>query len=389
MELTEAIQHALEGNAVLFVGAGFSIGATNTRDGRLKNGRDLRDHLLNMAGIALDEDVSLQDAADLFLEVHSFRGPDLLMSELQHEFTAKGISPSQKQIARIPWRRVYTTNYDDVVEKAYSQVSRSIRPVVLSDDVRSISHETATCVHLNGFVGRLSRQSLQSELKLTESSYVTASIVESEWAVLFRNDIRMARAVFFIGYSASDLDIRRILFESDELREKCFFVLGKTIGPSTRRKVKPFGSLLEIDDAEFALALTDAAKGFSPIKPSGYIGHALQKYDPSKSPVIRHATDEDVLTLLLQGRLDTSLIQPTVDTSGRYYLLRDSVREVADDLVSGNCVVVNSEMANGKTMVVEGVKRLCHERGLNVFFVSGRSGDVLGELQQAVTLHSG
>jgi len=185
------------------------------------------------------------------------------------------------------------------------------------------------------------------------------------------------------------LDIRRILFESDELREKCFFVLGKTIGPSTRRKVKPFGSLLEIDDAEFALALTDAAKGFSPIKPSGYIGHALQKYDPSKSPVIRHATDEDVLTLLLQGRLDTSLIQPTVDTSGRYYLLRDSVREVADDLVSGNCVVVNSEMANGKTMVVEGVKRLCHERGLNVFFVSGRSGDVLGELQQAVTLHSG
>ena len=78
-------------------------------------------------------------------------------------------------------------------------------------------------MHLNGFIDRLDRNTIGSEFKLTESSYLTASLIDSEWIMVFRNDLKLARAVFFVGYSLYDLDIKRILNESPHLR-KTFFI---------------------------------------------------------------------------------------------------------------------------------------------------------------------
>ena len=139
------------------------------------------------------------------------------------------------------------TNYDNLLEVAYAKSSRRLTPVTLSDDILKIPKNDTLCVHLNGYIDRLTRDTIGSEIKLTEPSYITSSVAESDWATLFRQDIRAARSVFFLGYSLHDLDIKRILFESADLREKCFFIIGQNPKSATIRRASQFGlSLIHI-----------------------------------------------------------------------------------------------------------------------------------------------
>ena len=40
---------------------------------------------------------------------------------------------------------------------------------------------------------------LDSDIKLTDTSYLTNIVVDSPWAVTFRHNLDAARAIFFVG----------------------------------------------------------------------------------------------------------------------------------------------------------------------------------------------
>ena len=221
MDIDLALEHALNGDAFLFAGAGFSRGASNLLGQPLKIGSELAMHLSGLSD--LPEDTPLDDAAEEFVRLQD---EDALISLLKQEYTAREVNHDHVQIASVPWRRIYTTNYDNVLEKSYNLASKSLMPIVNADDIRSVNKgkdTDALCVHLNGYIDRLSRETLWSEIKLTDSSYLTASIESSPLASLFRQDLSLARAVFFLGYSLADLDIRRLLYDEPTLRNKSFF----------------------------------------------------------------------------------------------------------------------------------------------------------------------
>ena len=149
MNLQEGIEFALSRKSVLFVGAGFSVDAQNLRGGKFKTGRKLAKHLAELSGITGDQldEINLHYAAEEYLAVN---GKDKLIDELQNEFTAKVITSSQSSVASIPWKRIYTTNYDDVLEKAYEDIGKKLVPVTISDNVRNIpSTNTMSTVSLN------------------------------------------------------------------------------------------------------------------------------------------------------------------------------------------------------------------------------------------------
>src|SRR6266436_3008638 len=183
MDFERALEHALDGHSVLFVGSGFSQEARNLRRAKLKRAPELARHFAKRAGIDLDS--SLEDAAEGFLEA---LGHEALVSELQQEFTTTEISTAQQRLAGILWSRIYTTNYDDVLETAYQQHSRQLTAVTLSDGIRDVPKSDTLCVHLNGYVRRLNLNAVRSEIKLTETSYLTASVAASPWAIQFRQD---------------------------------------------------------------------------------------------------------------------------------------------------------------------------------------------------------
>lgn len=138
------------------------------------------------------------------------------------------------QIANIPWRRVYTTNYDDVFELAYSNIDKRVDSVTPLDDTSKISKKNLLCVHLNGFIRRTDEGSVWNDLKLTQPSYDSGSAMETDWGSLFRADLQAAQSVFFVGYSLADIDVRRLLFE-EQLIDKSFFALGHSSVTITER----------------------------------------------------------------------------------------------------------------------------------------------------------
>jgi hypothetical protein len=375
MDLEEAIQQAWSGRAILFTGAGFSRGAINLRGEPFKNGWQLAVHLAKKAG--LSGSVGLEDAAEEFISIH---GADALIAELQAEFKAKQILPAHKQLAKAPWKRIYTTNYDDIIETAYSANGRGLTPITLRDNIRETPKDVTLCVHLNGYVDRLSRETVSSDIKLTDTSYLTASIAESPWSVLFRQDLESAQAVFFVGYSIWDLDIRRILFEHESLKNKSFFVLGPTPDPSIARRVARFGSLLKVDAEHFASQL--AAKEVAHPEESGPIPYCVQKYDAQ--PPSEKLGDSLIFDLLLFGRLRGDFVWNTVHGGDRYCLVRNAVNAALKQIDAGtSAVVLHSDLGNGKTVALEVLKCMAAEKQYAVYTITKQAESLYEELEQA------
>ena len=377
MELEEAVELAIDGHAVLFAGAGYSRGATNSSGQPFKSARELADHLALKAGLA--EGTPLDDAAEEFVIQH---GEEELVRELRVEFTAEQVTPIHKRIVDLPWRRIYTTNYDNVLEKARSTSMRRLRSVTLSDEARLRDSSTISetlCVHLNGFVDNLTRDKIGSELKLTDTSYLTASVSDSPWAAMFRQDLGLARAVFFVGYSLADLDIRRLLVDSDQLKQKCFFVIGQQPDETIERRVSRFGVSVSMDSSKFAELLVEKSSNYLPADFNQHIGYSIKKFT---TPEIQStSSDQSVFDLLLLGNLKTDLVWKSLHEGEQYFLERPLTQKVLDGLDRGPRVaVIHSELGNGKSLALEGIKCRALENGYQVYTVSVRSGDIFPEL---------
>ena len=350
MELQEALELSLDGHAVLFVGAGFSRGATNQLGQPLKSARELANHIASLVG--LPEGTPLDEAAEEFVNTN---GEDSLVRELKTEFTVDEVTAAHQQTAAIPWRRIYTTNYDNVLEKAYRAINRTLEPVTLSAQARLRRGDQASatlCVHLNGFIELLNRDTIGSELKLTDTSYLTASVSESPWATMFRQDLSLARAVFFVGYSLADLDIRRILHDSPQIKEKSFFVISNQADESTKRRVSRFGTPVPVDASDFADMLVQTSNNYSSQDRETHIGYSIKQFTGQE---LRSTfSDQAVFDLLLLGHLKTDLVWESLHEGHQYFRERQATQKILASFDHGTRVaVIHSELGNGKTHLLE------------------------------------
>ena len=381
MELNEALELLLDGYAVLFTGAGFSLGAINLLGQPFKLSSQLTGDLAEECG--LPDDIPLDDAADEYIRL---KGAEGLISKLNVEFRAKEVTSTHRLIAKVPWRRIYTTNYDNVLEKAYSEMNKSLKPVTLSDEAR-LRHDKETetlCVHLNGFIETVNKDTINSELKLTNSSYLTTSVKDSPWAAKLRADLELARAVFFIGYSLADIDIGRILVESPELSGKSFFVVGSDPSATIVRRASRFGTVMSIDTDSFADLLAEKAEVYVPQSPDAHIGYSIKQFSiPDTQPQF---SDQSIFELLMWGRIESALVWHGLHEGNQYFLERAGAQNILNDLERGSRIaIVHSELGNGKTLLLEGLKCRALERGYQVYVASVRGLDLLRELDQILS----
>ena len=379
MDIDAALELALDGHAVLFVGAGFSRGATNRLGEPLKSAPELASHLASHVG--LPEGTVLDDASEEFMLT---QGEERLAQEIKMEFTVTEITFAQRRIATIPWRRIYTTNYDNVLETAYLGLDRHLKPVTLSAEARLRRNERVPetlCVHLNGFVESLTRNNIGSELKLTDTSYLTASISDSPWSAMFRQDLSLARAVFFIGYSLADLDIRRIISDSPQLKQKCFFIIGDQAGESTERRVSRFGTVVTVNTDTFAESIVDKSRIYVPQAAEEHIGYSIKRFTGPQNETA--ASDQSIFDLLLLGNMKTELVWKSLHEEYQYFLERQQTQTQLSSLAQGTRVAIfHAELGNGKTHVLEGLKCRALENGYQVYSVVVRNADTFRELDQ-------
>ena len=150
-----------------------------------------------------------------------------MISFLKSTYTIKHTDPAVENICKHNWRRIYTTNFYNTIETGFNNLGKICNSVSSDDDVKIYSKESNICLHINGYINNLNRQNINTEFKLTYSSYVSPmSFEKSSWYYFFKKDLDNSNAIIFIGYSVYDIEIAKILFEG-KYKEKTIFIVSE------------------------------------------------------------------------------------------------------------------------------------------------------------------
>ncbi len=379
MTINEAIEHALAGDAVLFTGAGFSRGALNRRNIELKNGAELALHLATAAG--LPPTAPLEDSAEAFKLKFGYQA---IIDELKEEFLVTKVTPQQTELCRVPWHRVYTTNYDNVFEVASAGTTPFLQILTVDDSPFSIDPGKRSIIHLNGSISNLSPTTLDNSFKLTETSYITASIANSPWAVKLREDIRLSRSVFFLGYSMYDLDIRRLLYDSPHLKNKCFFIVGSSDNPLLTQRVSRYGTRHSVDTVTFATEVANVRRTyFHPLVEQPLI--SLREILPPETQ--RPPTDQEVFDLFELGRIEDAVVLSSLHSTESYYLRRNRSSQILTLLAENKkAIAITALLGNGKTLMLRGLAYEALEQGYRVFEAHSQQENAAREFERITQL---
>lgn len=357
MELQEAIEHALRGNAILFVGSGFSLGAKKPDGSYIKNVPELISQLCQ-AVYGENQNVSLPDVASDYCNEF---GEQKTLSYIKQEFTVSDTTDAQKGICALNWRRIYTTNYDNVVEQSCLASGIEIRSVSPTDS--RLRQNGKICVHFNGFVNTANPGGFLKQLRFSGESYVAHSMVQDEWFIQFREDVKLAKSVFFIGFSMSlnDIEISQLLFENSETKGKCFFIIKENPSSRERIKLKRFGQIEPIGTNKFWEEVKRIQEVFSNLDNTYAIGWALKPFElPPQNAIIN---GNDVEDLLLK-----SLIKKDKITAPSYIVQRSEEPSIVNDILQGaDVVILVSDIADGKSVLAHRIMARLIQEGIPVF----------------------
>jgi hypothetical protein len=205
-----AIQLA-KGQVIPFVGAGVSMSLGLPSYGSLI--KDLGEH------IGFDGDIFEQMGDYLTLaEFYHLKKKGLLelQAHLQEEWrkSVKQIaaSPVHRAIVELGCKLIYTTNFDDFLEKAHKGLKRRYRGLRSVNDFVNLGDDKVHIVKLHGDLRS------PTTMVFTESSYFQRLAFESPLDIKLRADI-LGKSLLFIGYSLSDINVRLLLFRLQKLWE--------------------------------------------------------------------------------------------------------------------------------------------------------------------------
>lgn len=233
ISIEDALRIAADGDAVLFVGAGVGH-LVDGPNGKLPSGPVLSNRILGRK----DDTPSpppLDKAAGYVIRKGA--GAESVYETLRENLTVVGVDPGLAELYSLPWRRIYTTNYDDAIEQARSGKQPTSSCVLESGTEKA---KIGAVIHLNGKLANVSAASLEKEIALSDRSYADRNLERSPWYGFFARDLETSRAVIFVGYSLYDLDISRLVFSSD-IADKTFFFVSPTIDEIDKETISLHG----------------------------------------------------------------------------------------------------------------------------------------------------
>lgn len=374
MELREAINHALEGQAILFAGSGFSFGAFNLHNKPFKTGIQLRDALARECGIKSTEE-SLENVSLLYKRKKS---PGELVHFLKEEFTLKEISDSHRKIMSVKWKRVYTTNYDRVIEKASEENGYILSPVIVNDAINDFD-KSAVCVHINGFIDRLTPSNLDTEFKLTEKSYAHETLNGKPWFELMKADFRAAQAIIVVGFSMkSDIDIQRLL-SSPEMQKKTIYITGPDLDEVSLALLQEYGKCEEIGSDGLSRIIEEEKAQFVPSSGKMYFSSFIREFRETLEP--ENVELKDLVSLFYEGNFQSKLLKKDKSGEYQYLFFRKRLQYVIDNIKHKKIFVVNSDLGNGKSVFCQLLRNELREKDITVYILNKRQLGIESEIE--------
>ena len=381
MTTPEIISKVFDGTCMLFLGSGFSFGATNSnpKDSQFKGAGTLANILLDDAGYS-SKTTDLRKASSAYLRKKT---PEELIALLKQEFHATSISASHDYMGSHNWFRIYTTNYDNIMELSYNKASKRLMPITLSSPHRKNEDYRQCCVHLNGYIDSLTPDKLDNEFKLTSASYLTADFEKSDWFEIFKSDIAACDALIFIGFSMDyDLDLARIIVSS-AIKSKTLFVVKSDEDELNISSLSEFGTVLKLGLDGFVQMVKDEEQRYTPAVTKIFSTISFHKMVVNRdAPTLK---DADFYQLILNGTMNEHLAFHSLINGGSYpYLIfRSKLQECIESIKSGvHSILVESALGNGKSIFLNELQLLLAQEGKDVFVFDNYSARALSEIAE-------
>ena len=332
---------------VLFVGAGFSAEAEgHDLDGNMQKLPSARGLAKYMAGI-LDEDESdLMALSSLYEDKF---GEHKLFTLLKSFFVANKVTQSQRSISRCPWKQIYTTNYDNVVDTCLSSdgIKHSIHTT--SQNSSDIDSKILPVVHINGYIQSATFVNYKTEIKLTDFQYFSDDFSRSAWGERFRTDLITAPVIVFAGYSLYDIDVARVINSFEGMEDRIFFVVKENPSKTLIKKLEGFGRVLSIGVDAFARAVEEILS-----EPQMVTAKEPTAWERIHTPSIpsRQLRDIDVINYLMSGSVDSSLLAADIiQNQNNLFINRDVCDYITRSIVDKRFrnTLLSSNVGNGKT----------------------------------------
>lgn len=363
MDLQQVIKYVMDEDAVLFLGAGFSYGGTNASGGKMKVGRDLSYAICDDLGIPKSDNLTISSSRYIEDE-NCKKGLEKFIEFLQRELICVETTPDQDIICKLPWMRIYTTNYDNIVELSSEKQGICRETITITNTMYSAArHMEQAIIHINGFIKKLDERTFYDEFKITDDNYNRDGLLQSPWRNLFETDLKKAKTVVFIGYSLKyDQELVRCIANLN-IKDKCVFIDCNSLGEDDEFKIKRYGTLYKIGTTGFAQEILEVAKNYKPnakmIELSGFEKREFASYYSDE-----HYSSKDVIDLLVKGKLDIQYITQEGYCVHRKEMIDDAMEQIKKKQV----VIIQSKLGNGKTVFLE---CLAYEllKDYNVYFL--------------------
>jgi hypothetical protein len=342
-----AILKSYSGNTLLFLGAGFSLDCQNNKKIPIPHASKLSRDICDLGEFEKDDDLAY--SADYYLK---YNEPSKLIGLLKDRFYINEVKPYHEKIAKINWRRVYTTNYDNCFELSAGKAGKAITPITLEDSPTTYFRSRDTCVHINGSVQLLDNESLEKTFKLSESSYTNSdAFSDSSWSYRFKKDIEICSQIIFIGYSLYDMEVKRLLVSDDNIKRKTIFITKENVSTKEHHRLSAFGEVFPIGVEKFG-NLVEKMKPLDLPKGIDYLDSLVKENMSYEDQFV----DSDIRDFILRGKTSASYIASSLTANKTPLAIqRKQVAESLKIFNSTNILIIYGALANGKSVLARQV----------------------------------
>jgi hypothetical protein len=362
---------------MLFVGAGLSFLSKNRDGEQIPDGKALVDLLLEQP-IGTGSPHTLERVAGYVVRN---KGTNFTYDLIKNCLTVTQVDEKLPILYDIPWRRIYTTNYDNAIEMSLAG-RRPVSSLTLNDEQARVS--TGAIIHINGFINEVSPATLQANLTLTDYAYATSRLQDSEWFRFFLKDLSAARAIFFVGYSLSDLDIQRALISDPSLARKTYFYVSPKADDLEKGVIADFGQLIEGGIEQLLSSITVVGANYEAVRFStGFV--ALKEITAFADNGSSESNATKIKEQLVYGRLPEHEVLHSEFVFGNqpYLVSRRQDKDISAALSRGpyRDILITGELASGKTASSLNLASILIKQGYKIYYAN-KSLKLIEELRK-------